>query len=455
MKRKLRLWGVVLVCVLLFSSTSAFAWNLTDAAKPYRGQTITPFLTMEAPNMAIRHLVPFFEKETGIKVAVEQAPLPEIMTKMAMMFAGKLGTYDVMYIDKAWMGRYAPHLLPVKEFMEKYPELVDPDFDLDDFFPILIKKQASVNGVFYGFPFDVPLIVLVYRKDIFEESGLKVPETYAEYYDTAKLLTAMYAPKMYGCAVIAKEHYAIVTDYAGILWAYGGTFFDGKGKSSINSPQAIKALEYYKSLIPLAVPGATTMEWGMRIDAVAAGKLAMTLVHQEGFPMMDDPSKSVVSGKLEVAVPPRGPGDLVQDPARLSYGEWPGLARSGGSNYIVNKYSKHPEATYLFVQWATSKEVQKLASVLIGGATPTRMSIFKDPEIIAHHKVVGPDATRHFIASEKAMLETLGFEPNPPQYPRLIAVYYRALSKAVTGRLNIKEALDEAAAETDRIMAEE
>lgn len=459
-RNKSRFWvmGLVVGVILIFALgvTGCFAWSLREAAQPYRGQRITAIICHEAPNMAVRQLVPLFEKEAGIKVDVETAPLDDINTKLAMMFASRMGTYDVAYIDKAWMGLDAPHLIDIGEFTKQHPELVDPDFDADDFFPILMLKQAAVGGKLLGYPFDVPLFILVYHKEIFEENGLKVPETYEEFRKTAKFLTDNYAPKMYGCILIAKEHYALLTEYAQFLWAFGGTFFDGKGKCSLNSPEAVEALEFYKSLLPIALPGATAFTWGERIDALAAGKAAMSFVAQEGFPMIDDPARSVVAGKLGIAIPPRGPRPLVQDPAKLSFGEWPGLSRSGGSNYIISKYSNNPEAAFLFTQWATSKEVQLIASVGIGGATPTRRSLYRDPDVLAHMKYTGgPSTTRHFPVSKEIIDTTLGFEPVPPAYPEIIDGLYRALSKAMTGRLTPKQALDEAAREVDKIVAGE
>ncbi|MCD6318080.1 extracellular solute-binding protein, partial [Candidatus Aerophobetes bacterium] len=300
----------------------------------------------------------------------------------------------------------------------------------------------------------IPVFILVYRKDIFKKLGLTVPQTYEEFKKTAELLTSQYAPKMYGCILIAKEHYAILTEWAQFLWAFGGRFFDGKRNPIMNSPEAIESLEFYKSLLPAALPGATTFTWGERIDAIAAGKAAMSLVAQEGFPLIDNPATSQVAGKMGIAIPPRGPRPLVRDPDKLSYGEWPGLSRSGGSNYVISRYSKHPEATFLFVQWATSREVQKIASVVIGGATPTRISLYRDPDIISHMKPGIAGTTRHFPISKEIIEGPIGFEPVPPQYPRLIEVYYRYLSQAITGKMTAKEALDAMVKKTKEVLTE-
>ena len=106
------------------------------------------------------------------------------------------------------------------------------------------------------------------------------------------------------------------------------------------------------------------------------------------------------------------------------------------------------------MQWATSREVQKIASVVIGGATPTRMSLYRDPDIIAHMKPGIASTTRHFPISKEIIEDTIGFEPVPPQYPRLIEVYFRYLSQAVTGKMTAKEALDAMAKKTREILAE-
>jgi multiple sugar transport system substrate-binding protein len=43
-------------------------------------------------------------------------------------------------VDLVWMGEFAESgwIVPVDEIKKKFPDLIDPDLDLDDFFPLLL-----------------------------------------------------------------------------------------------------------------------------------------------------------------------------------------------------------------------------------------------------------------------------------------------------------------------------
>ena len=47
----------------------------------------------------------------------------------------------------------------------------------DDFSPPLVKGLAEYEGKWVGIPFDVPIMITMYRQDLFDKHNLKVPET--------------------------------------------------------------------------------------------------------------------------------------------------------------------------------------------------------------------------------------------------------------------------------------
>ena len=55
------------------------------------------------------------------------------------------------------------------------PDLAMPGFDWDDFSKPLVDGIAMYDGKMVGIPFDIPIFILMYRKDIFEKHGIKVP----------------------------------------------------------------------------------------------------------------------------------------------------------------------------------------------------------------------------------------------------------------------------------------
>src|SRR5262249_50233737 len=67
-------------------------------------------------------------------------------------------------------------------------DLSYPDYNFGDFLPQLVDVTASFQGRRIGVPFDIPIFIMMYRKDIFDQLKLKVPTTMAEYMQTVKAI---------------------------------------------------------------------------------------------------------------------------------------------------------------------------------------------------------------------------------------------------------------------------
>ena len=88
----------------------------------------------------------------------------------------------------------------------------------------------------------------------------------------------------------------------------------------------------------------------------------------EFFPNLDDQSQTKVSGLCEVAVPPQAIS--LRTVQETSFNEIPGVGHQGGSSLAVSRYSKNPDAAWLFMQWATCADTQALITTLGGWHRP-------------------------------------------------------------------------------------
>ena len=108
-----------------------------------------------------------------------------------------VGDYDVISFVCMWKTEYVEGdmLTELEPFFED-PTLAYPDYDFDDLVPAYVDNTGRVGGekIYLGGPgsklYAVPLgaetSVLAYRKDLFEEHNIKVPETYDEVRAAAK-----------------------------------------------------------------------------------------------------------------------------------------------------------------------------------------------------------------------------------------------------------------------------
>jgi ABC-type glycerol-3-phosphate transport system substrate-binding protein len=152
-----------------------------------------------------------------------------------------------------------------------------------------------------------------------------------------------------------------------------------------------------------------------------------------------DPKQSHVVGKVGSAVLPSGPaGHFVP----YAVGAW-----------SVADNSKHKDAGWLFVQWATS--LSTLKSAVLGGqafATPTVSSIYKTSE---YKKKYGFDHFSEVSASTLDLANGTGhvsplrgdssYEPSSGRWTAIGTRVSQKLNLAVTGQASPQRAVAEAA----------
>jgi multiple sugar transport system substrate-binding protein len=297
-------------------------------------------------------------------------------------------------------------------------------------------------------PYDIPIFITMYRKDVFDELGLKPPTTWQEYMDAAKAINEAKAPTMYGTLGQWKSgHYSLECDMTMFLWSHGGSIYNSDGKTTINDDQANAAMEYMLEIGKYMPPGAVTWDWSGEADAFTQGLAGFYTSWGEFFPSFDDPAKSKIVGLAEPLAVPKA--DALRKKSECGFDETPGVSHQGGSSLALSKYSKNQEAAWIFMQWATSSDITTRASLLGGGATPIRMSNFTDPRIKANDKVVA-GTTRHFAVTLDAINNWMGTEPHLPPWASLsVDSFAVELGKMTTGQQDIKTTLDNMAKAAD------
>jgi multiple sugar transport system substrate-binding protein len=207
--------------------------------------------------------------------------------------------------------------------------------------------------------------VLYYRKDLLEAAGLKVPTTLDELKAAAEKLTDK-NKDVYGF-VARGQRSPLVTQFSSFLYSFGGDWFDAKtGKATIDTPEALKAIDFYGTMLrEYGPPGALNMSWPQAVAIFAQGKVALYTDANSIFQNLLDPTKSAVADKTGVAPFPAGPAGANM----YSVTSW-GLSIYSGS--------KNKDAAWEFIKWATSKEttMKTQGTSLVPGA---RTSVWADP----------------------------------------------------------------------------
>lgn len=422
---------------------------LQDVGSAFAGTTLHIVSEDTPPSKATREIMQEeFIPLTGIEVVWEQLPLDRVLAKINADTARQAGTLDIFYWDQAWIGRFINDGVDPRELLDQ-ADLAYPDYNFDDFLAPLIENVASYQGQLAAIPYDIPIFITMYRKDVFDELGLDVPTTLDEYLAVIRAINESRAPEIYGTTAQWKSgHYGLECNMTAWLWGHGGSIFGPDGHPTIDDERAVAAMEYMLELGKYMAPGVTTWDWHGEANSFAQGQAGIYTSWGEFFPPYDDPERSRIVGLAEATPCPEE--NALRTRAECGFGETPGISHQGGSSLAISRYSRNIEAAWIFLQWATSSDVTTRACLLGGGASPIRRSNYEDPRVKEKaHVTVG--TTRHFDVTLDAILNRMGTEPHLPAWADLAVNSFAVeLGKMTTGQQGIETTLSnmaEAAAE--------
>ncbi|MBC8036394.1 MAG: extracellular solute-binding protein [Rhizobiales bacterium] len=401
-----------------FSGTPAEAQTPDDVAKwlkdvggQFKGAKVRYTSEATPPTVVLNQIKNEFTELTGIEVEVEIVPLEQVLAKATQDVQGQLGTYDVYYLDQSWVATFSQDTIDPVQYYNDKPDLAMPGFDWDDFSKPLVDGLALYDGKWAGIPFDIPIFITMYRKDILEKHGIAPPTTVEDYTAAVKAVTeAEKANGVYGTGLQAKSgHYSLNCDWTQAIWNEGGSIFTKDKKFSGNDEAGVRGLQWYQEMLKNSPAQSTASTWDGQFQMMQSGQVALINSWDEFFPGLDaDDSK--VKGLWEPLRPITGkPLRAVAD---AGFGEIPNNGHQGGSILGLSKYSKNIDAAWIFMQWACSKDVMTRCT-LLGGFAPMRVSSFEDPRVKAK-AVVGPGTTRHLEIVKWTIDNAIASEPDMP-----------------------------------------
>ena len=390
-------------------------------------------------------LIPQFEALTGIKVRIEKVPPGQIRQKAMLDLSSKTATYATHAADPMYYPLYVANkwVEPLDKYLND-ATLTDPAwFRYDDILPAW-RDADSVDGKPYGIPYDGEVTVQVYRKDLYDAKGLKPAETYDQLLANAKALNdpanRIHGLAMRGVAGAGQNMYI----YPSLFRGFGGNWFQGKDVV-VNSPEAVRALQWYvDALTAYAPPAVRNWNWPDIADAFSQGTVATYLDAHSSAAVLNNPEKSKVIGKIAYARWPKGPnGKRV-----TSIWNW-----GFPVNAALSERAK--KATWLFISWAASAETQARTSWKFAGPAKrsglNRLSSWRSPEFAAAMSGAG----QNFIPAALESLEQdtdVEWRPRVPQWPAIGETMATAIQSALVGQKKPKEALDEAQTRIQQIL---
>jgi len=273
--------------------------------------------------------------------------------------------------DLVFLGLYEAPIFAKRGWLQPIGEL-PADYDLEDVFKSL-RDGLSYDGKLVALPFYGESSFLMYRKDLFEQKGLKMPEQ-PTYDDIAKFAAALNDKDhgFYGLALRGQpgwgENMATVDTMAN---SFGASWFDMEWHPTLETPAWKNALSTYVDLVKkYGPPGVTANGFNENLTLFSSGKAAMWIDATVAGGILENPKQSQVVGKVgyapaPIAVTPNG-----------SHWLWSWA-------FAIPSKAKNAEGAKKFAAWATSKQYIQLVADDLGWASVppgTRKSTYENPE---------------------------------------------------------------------------
>lgn len=409
----------------------------------YKGKTVRMILNKHPYTDSILPLLPQFEQQTGIKTTNLILPETEFFQKLLVDLSTGAGEYDVYMTGPYthWAYDKSGWEQPLDDFLAD-PNMTAPDYDAADLFkPLMDFNRWDLTtgsgvgkGHLWAIPVQVETYVQVYRKDIYDQLGIKPATTIEDWRANNKKATS---GNVKGIVVrgIRDQGGVDATGFVSTFLGYGGQVVDQNMVCQINSPIGVHiAQEYCASVKESGPAGWTNVQWYEGQEGYASGLYAQYMDCDFFEALYEDPTKSKVVGKNALAFCPHAP----DHPPVSSMWTW----ALGMSSKAQDK-----NASWYFIQWATRKE-QMLNATLKGlNYNPTRQSVFQNADV---QKIMGAWGNGTYLPTVQDNLSKYAISgwPPEPEFTYLQVRWNQALQE-IWGGSNAQQSLDSAKADID------
>jgi multiple sugar transport system substrate-binding protein len=413
---RVRRWGILLCAVVIGCS----AGRSNDGERVVI--TISGSMLGTEGELLRRQVSHFEAAHPGVTVRVQ--PAPDDATQRHQLYVQWLNAHagdpDVLQLDVIWTPEFAAAgwILPLDRF--------EPEREA--FFPATIRANEWA-GRLYALPWYVDVGLLYWRTDLVDHE----PATLDELVTSAR--RAMDRPNgpRYGFVWQGARYEGLVTVFQEYLGAFGGRMATDDGRVVVDSPAGVRALqlmiaELYTSRI--TPPEVLTWHEEEARFAFQNGMAVFMRNWPYAYALLQDSSRSRVSGRFSVTTMPAAPGGTP-------------TATLGGSELAINAYTEHPAVAYALIDYLT-RPAQMLERAEVVGEYPARMAVYDDPRLARAVPVP--------VAQIRRAIERATPRPVIPIYTQLSELLQIQLHRALTRQVSAAVALRTAARQMNALI---
>ena len=359
---------------------------------------------------ATAELVETFNREhPGIALSVTRGPLETEAVSDLAISSLLLGNspYDVLLMDVTWTPKYAK-----AGWLEPLEAWLGADA-LEDLAPGAELGNAF-DGHLWRFPLVADMGLLFWRTDLMEAP----PRTPAELEAISQSLQQEGRVR-WGYVWEGRQYEGLSCTYLEVLRGFGGRWLRD-GSPDLNSNAAIAASQWLRHLVDVGItpPAVANMAEPEALQTFETGDAAFMRNWPYAWAELNK-NDSLLAGKVGITT-------MVSEPQE------PHVATQGSWGLSVLSSSQHKQAAVEALQFLTSTAAQKQLN-LNWGYTPTRLSVFEDPELIRANPV---------LPELQAALAAAVLRPVTPIYAQLSDLLYREVNTVITGEVAAAPAME-------------
>jgi multiple sugar transport system substrate-binding protein len=421
---------------------------LLCSSSPVQAKELTLCWAAWDPANALVELSKDFTAQTGTTMKFEFVP----WTSYADRFLNELNSHgklcDLIIGDSQWIGGAAEngHYVKLNDFFAKN------HISMNDFMPATVlgySEWPKNTPNYWALPAMADAVGWTYRKDWFSKPELQAefkkkygyalgpPKTWDQLKQIAQFFQGrtIDGKKVYGAYIFTERgSEGITMGVTNALYDWGFEYSNPKKPYDmagfVNSPDAVKGLEFYKSLYKCCTaPGMTNAYMQEGLDAFKSGQVAMQMNWFAFFPgLYKDPN--VGGSKIGFFTNPK---------------EGQHWTQLGGQGISVVSYSDHKDDALEYIKWFAQPAVQQKWWKL-GGYSAAK-AVVQDPSF--------PKSAPFAPYFLESMAIVKDFWAEPSYASLLLDMQKRVHDYVVADKGTAKEALDALVVDWTKVFKQE
>jgi len=418
---------------------------LQSVSGKFKGTKVAINLQNEPDYRALQNLDVDFYAASGIDSLYDLEPYIINLERTKLAVQTSSPAIDIIDFDSLDIPSFNQYLIPPQTLADTYPDLTYPGFDLSDFlttpmnligtYPPVLPDAQTPSGEVFCFPYNTPLMIRFYRTDVYESLQLAQPVTWDDYFDQVQAVSA--SSTVYGCVSQASISTPIFHEFTNHLYSFGGRLWDINGETitpTVNDPDNVQALENFVRFRPYTLPSSITNTWEDCVTAMAHGQAANAISFEDFSVLIDDPLRSIEATTTAYSVNPAGPSGS--------------FSTYIGDGIGISKFSKNPEAAWLWLQWATATGTQMmLVANNLTRYVPSRASAAESSFVTDIISTPTYDPVR--ISQQLLAAGQIGYVPPFKGSDTAAGAIAQAIYNAYTGASTAQAALDSVQAQLE------